>query len=274
MKGLKKVVIVSRGISTPKEWDIYQMDTATIEIDDQKFEYTLSRKEEGVTIILISGAGIPMSSWEKVFPSLLNLGSVFMYNRLGCGKSTKPNCPQSGFIIISTLKKILEKLGLEPPYLFVGHSLGGLYANLYARLFPNDLLGIVLVDSSHPEQEKRLKQHTSPLLATFKWLSGKWDKLFCTNKFSELLSLEKTKEEIDKAGSFPKIPLTVITGGKAPSKLFVSPSAFNIHLNNQQELTQLSSLGKQVIAKKSGHFVQLSEPELIIEEIRKLMAKQ
>lgn len=245
----------------------------TVQINEQTFEYSLSLKEGGKTIVLISGAGVPMTSWDKVSPKLLSLGNVFSYNRLGCGKSTKPSCSQSGLTIVSTLKKILEKLNLEPPYLFVGHSVGGLYANLYARLFPNEVFAIVLIDSSHPEQEERLEQYISPLMATFRWLSQKWDKLFDTNKFSEILSFENTKKEISDAGNFPRIPLTVITGGKPPPRLLVSSLAFNTHLNNQQELAQLSPLGKKIIAKNSGHFVQFSEPKIIIEEIKKLVAE-
>ncbi|MBT2659380.1 alpha/beta fold hydrolase [Bacillus sp. ISL-18] len=62
----------------------------------------------------------------------------------------KPKEPQHGVTVVNTLREALSIVGFDPPFLLVGHSLGGLYANLYARLYPNEVAGIVFVESSHP----------------------------------------------------------------------------------------------------------------------------
>nr|WP_199161569.1 alpha/beta hydrolase [Elizabethkingia sp. ASV34] len=56
------------------------------------------------------------------------------------------------------LHKLLEKIGEKPPYILVGHSMGGPYSRIFRDLYPNEVEGIVFIDSSHPEQWKRLAQ--------------------------------------------------------------------------------------------------------------------
>lgn len=62
---------------------------------------------------------------------------------MGVAGSDKPKENQDGINIVNTLREALTIVGFKPPFLLVGHSLGGLYANLYARLYPNEVEGIV-----------------------------------------------------------------------------------------------------------------------------------
>jgi pimeloyl-ACP methyl ester carboxylesterase len=93
-----------------------------------------------------------MDSWSKVFPEIGKNTTVFAYNRPGYGNSSKAITPRDGATVVEELRALLNSRGLRPPYVLVGHSLGGIYVQLFARKYPDDVVGLVLVDSSHPSQ--------------------------------------------------------------------------------------------------------------------------
>src|SRR4030095_4845876 len=89
----------------------------------------------GPTVVLINGGGGPLEGWYKIMPKLAEVSKVVAYNRFGIGGSDKPLEPQHGLAIVESLKEMLNALKIQTPFLLVGHSLGGLYANLFARLY-------------------------------------------------------------------------------------------------------------------------------------------
>ena len=103
------------------------------------------------TIVLVNGAGGPLDGWSRVFGPLLRYGMVVAYNRPGIGRSSRPTEPQTGALIVGTLRDLLTAIEAPPPYLLLGHSLGGLYVQLFARRLPEDVCGVVLVEAAHPD---------------------------------------------------------------------------------------------------------------------------
>ncbi|MCD6050436.1 MAG: haloalkane dehalogenase [Verrucomicrobia bacterium] len=101
-------------------------------------------------IVFEAGAGGPLESWIKVQPAVSVFARTFSYDRAGNGLSTKSSSPREGRNIAAELHAALEKAGLLPPYILVGHSLGGPYIRVFAGLYPNEIAGLVLVD---PTQE-------------------------------------------------------------------------------------------------------------------------
>ena len=89
--------------------------------------------EGSPVIVFFSGAGMPIDSWFKVYPTAATMSTAIAYDRLGVDRSDRPTVPQTGDIIVATLRTLLQRAGLTPPYLLVGHSLGGLHAELFAR---------------------------------------------------------------------------------------------------------------------------------------------
>jgi pimeloyl-ACP methyl ester carboxylesterase len=105
-----------------------------------KLEYAQSGKE-GPAVVLINGGSGPIEGWYKTFHEISEETTVVAYNRLGVGGSDKPSTPQHGDAIVATLRQLLQVVNIHPPYILVGHSLGGLYANLFARQYPNEIAG-------------------------------------------------------------------------------------------------------------------------------------
>lgn len=158
--------------------------------------------------------------------------------------------------MVKDLKDLLLCLNIEPPYLIVGHSLGGFIAHLYTITYPDDVGGLVFLESSTAKDvladSKRIKK-TDP------------------NKSSEVNHVLTTIKQIREMEAFPNIPILVVAGNK-PAFGWIRPRAKKeARMNNQRELLSLSGRGKVTIAKKSGHFPQLSEPDLVVDEINSLL---
>ncbi|TCM96895.1 pimeloyl-ACP methyl ester carboxylesterase [Paenibacillus sp. BK033] len=229
-------------------------------------EYALSVKETSLpAIILLNGGSGPIEGWHKIYHKLAEEFTILAYNRLGVGKSDKPTGPQHGAAIAAALKQLIDGLKVPPPYLIVGHSLGGLYANLFARLFPDLIAGVVLLESSHP-LDLAINDTQPAIIRYMNRVLGSLDAISPAKKWGEVHFVKETARQIEQAGPFPHKPLLVISGASRPPMM--PERAYEIRMNNQRQLVQLSPHGKQLLAARSGHFPQFTEPDLVIQAIR------
>jgi pimeloyl-ACP methyl ester carboxylesterase len=123
---------------------------------------TIKRLGARATVVFENGSRATFDTWRKVIDMLPHDVSVFAYNRPGYGSSETTAMPRDGATIAAELRGLLQQQGLPPPYVLVGHSLGGLYMQLFARRYPEDVRGIVLVDAVYPGVIK--KPEDFPLL--------------------------------------------------------------------------------------------------------------
>ncbi|AZB11006.1 alpha/beta hydrolase [Chryseobacterium sp. G0162] len=111
------------------------------------------------TIIIEAGAHSNTDMLHWVAEGLKNKTRVIRYDRDGKWFSESSNSDRiSPEFYAHQLHKLLEKIGEKPPYILVGHSMGGPYSRIFRDLYPNEVKGIVFIDSSHPEQWNRLAQ--------------------------------------------------------------------------------------------------------------------
>jgi len=116
-------------------------------VDNQVIKYA-QVNNAGTTVVFDNGLGMGMKYWDEVFLEIAKTNTVFAYNRKD-DKILKNKTMSTEKVEL--LRKLLLKRGLKPPYLLVGHSLGGLYMQYYARKYPDEVLGLVLVDATHPD---------------------------------------------------------------------------------------------------------------------------
>lgn len=235
---------------------------------DEAIEYVASGSGPA-TVVLINGSGGPIEGWHKVFSELASFAKVFAYNRPGIGRSPKPQTPQSGSRMVASLRGILLAAGLHPPYILVGHSLGGLIVNLYARLYPQEVSAVLFLEATAPEDVETLAKYESGLQ---RFLSKWVERLAPPSPNAETKHVASTVAELQRAPEFPPVPLTVITGGKPAMAWATAAEALAARAASQKGLVNLSPQGKQVIAVRSGHFPQFSEPEVVVAAINELAA--
>lgn len=226
-------------------------------------EYLLAGAGEP-PIILLNGGDGPIEGWYKVLPKLTQASSVLAYNRAGIGRTSKSDVKQTSPVVVSQLRQLLRQVDLRPPYLLVGHSLGGLHANYFARAYPDEVCGMVLLDATAPADVDLMASHRSGLQ---KRLQRAVDQLFDRRALGEARNASFSAECVGAAGRFPDVPLNVVSGGTPAMARRMPLAAREGRLMNQQDLSRLSERGRHVIAERSGHFPQFSEPDLVASAI-------
>jgi pimeloyl-ACP methyl ester carboxylesterase len=104
------------------------------------------------TVVMEAGASSAWLTWRRLQPELSQLTRVCTYDRGGHGWSEPRSGPRDAETITRELHALLEQAGVQRPFVLAGHSAGGLYVREYAREFSTELAGIVLIDSSSPQQ--------------------------------------------------------------------------------------------------------------------------
>jgi pimeloyl-ACP methyl ester carboxylesterase len=236
-------------------------------IGAESIEYVLAGSGPA-TVVLVNGSGGPIEGWHKVFEPLSAVARVFAYNRPGIGGSAKPQVAQSAAQMVDSLRQALRAAGLQPPYVLVGHSLGGLIVNLFARLHPQETAGVVFIEASTPDDVLLLHKHDTRLQ---RFLAALIAKLSPPNPLAETQQLERSVAELQAAPDFPAVPLTIISGGKPAMAWATAEQALALRAKHQAALANLSPQGRQVMALRSGHFPQFSEPELVVATIVEML---
>jgi pimeloyl-ACP methyl ester carboxylesterase len=253
------------------------------------------------TVILDSGLGDSYLSWRKVQPEIAKFTRVCSYDRAGLGYSDTSPRARTSQVFAEELGLLLRSANVAPPYILVGHSMAGFDVRLFTSLFRNEVVGMVLVDSSHPEQQKRFPPALNDLDAT--WLREQEffeftmpfgiPRLlgFCGNDaevraadcnvhsaregVAELKSISESAAQAAATGTLGDLPLAVLTADPdqpqpdLPEDLEKPTSAAWQQM--QRELAQLSTRSTHVIAKNSGHYIQLDRPDLVIEAVRNVV---
>jgi pimeloyl-ACP methyl ester carboxylesterase len=127
------------------------------------------------TVVLEAGGNEPGYAWTSVQSKLASVTRACWYDRAGVGWSDPPPSPRTSATVVSDLHEMLRRAGVPPPYVLVGASIGGEYARVYTRRYPQDVVGMVLVDSSHPDQ-----QEPTFMLSAFNRISPGKRRVICT----------------------------------------------------------------------------------------------
>ncbi|PFX55653.1 alpha/beta hydrolase [Bacillus wiedmannii] len=230
-----------------------------VQVDDFKM-YTkkFQGKKLQPVIIMEAGYGDYSKTWDHIAEELTEYGTVLTYDRAGLGKSGKSSKRRISSEMVKDLRSCLAQLRLKPPYIFVGHSFGGINARLFATFYPEDMLGIVLVDST-PEN---YKEDFLPIMSP-EFQEAYYKQFVHESSYKEFMfSLGEANKHCQ---SMRNIPLAVLAAGK---KAHYSQEAQIKWVQLQKELLRLSSNNKFVIAEQSGHYIQKDEPHYITDAVK------
>ncbi|MYE07087.1 MAG: alpha/beta hydrolase, partial [Chloroflexi bacterium] len=128
----------------------------------------------GTPLVVLESGGDALGSqgWFAVRPKLAGTTRVCTYDRAGYGWSDTGPEPRDALTISTELHRMLRGASEPPPFVLVGHSLGGAFIRVFADRYPDDVAGLVFVDSSHPETEERLPPEMSldrPIVRIAEW---------------------------------------------------------------------------------------------------------
>ena len=250
------------------------------------------RKEGQPVVVFENGHGVPLDNWEKVWPGVAECAPFVAYDRPGIGKSDSTTELPTIQHVSDRLVNLLETLEVEPPYILVGHSLGGLYVRGFPIYYPDLLAGLVIVDpadftETHSNQhiyyeglglseyqvdsliqsfiDRRNARHLTAAGPVSR--EGLYLEDIRAREFSEIM-----------AHPLPNIPVHILTGGR-----FDMPKKFHSPLYDEELLfrnklserirrwiavVQTVDNGTFLYSSHAGHYVQWDDPELVISSIR------
>lgn len=257
-------------------------------VGGRRLAYTVMGSGSPV-VVLESAFGAPGSTWETVLPAIADFARVICYDRPGLGESERAEPPRKLTDFVRDLKGLLDSLGIPGPFLLVGNSFGGYIVRYFAYQHPNQVAGLVLIESSHPDSARRMLEVMPPPAPN--------DSDFIKEMRASLISREPEEpgdniegidfsacdDQASEASSLGDLPLVVIAaanhakdeGDPINDPALVEPilaAAFERqHLATQAELTRLSSRGRFVTAQESGHFVHRYEPDLVVGILKEMV---
>jgi pimeloyl-ACP methyl ester carboxylesterase len=110
------------------------------------------------TVVLQAGLGEASSSWARIAPGVASSTRVCAYDRAGHGRSDEAG-PQDGIALAADLHTLLVRAGVPGPYVLVGHSSGGAYVRVFAERYPDEVTGMVLLDSQPADAFRALPDY-------------------------------------------------------------------------------------------------------------------
>ena len=242
------------------------------------------------TILIDVGIAGSSASWYKIAQTLSNNVRTCLYDRAGYGWSDPGRGERTTATIVHELNLLINKAEIPGPFVLVGHSFGGFTARYLAARFPKNVVGLVLVDSSHPEQIYRLsaldKAEQKPLVTgrknlvpdDFSEFERKWYFLNSSRKatlaqMGELKYFKESAYQVKHSGPIKDIPVAVLSRGIGQLPELSGVSLENEWQDMQKDLLKLSRNSWHLIVADSGHEIHKEAPNHIVENILKVVNK-
>ena len=261
----------------------------------------------GTPTVVLGAGWDPAGSlaWAQVQGELARVTRVCSYDRAGILWSERREEPRDGIRIAAELHALLGAASVPPPYVMVGHSLGGLLVRVFADRFPGEVAGFVFVDSAHPEQLERFPPEVVAALESMSLPPAFIIKAVAATGILRRSppSLPKglprevrditlgylprsivgmlgedgatgvIKKQAAATGPFADLPLVVLTAGRVQEPL---PPAMSRDVARQYqetwhvlqgELAALSTNADQRVIQDATHYIQLDNPAAVIAAI-------
>ena len=257
------------------------------------------------SVVMDSGLGGTVLDWQLVQPEVAKFARVCTYDRAGMGWGDPGDQPRTSQQIVKELHTLLGNAGVvEGPYVLVGHSFGGTNMQVYASHYPDEVAGMVLVDSAlEDEKAVTLTQSLQPSPVLLKiyatigltrlpyTLGGEPPGLTSPELEDEQVAISSHRKHVfavaDETSSLQESfnenradpmslgnkPLMVLSAGSVQlTGTGLSQEQVNLidelHSDSQAALTRRSENAKQIIAEDSGHYIQVERPALVIDAVR------
>jgi pimeloyl-ACP methyl ester carboxylesterase len=217
------------------------------------------------TVIFEAGAGDTMDVWKQIQPQVAaGCSRTLAYNRAGYEGSDAASQPRDSASIVAELRAELKRRNINPPYVLVGHSLGGLYMQYFARNYPGEVVGLVLVDSTHWNQGLSIDGTAntpywgrSSVTLFMPWIMRR-----------ELTDSATAGQQVHASPAADYLPTIVLS--RAPGAPTGTSAARLRDAELQDEIARDFPEAQHIEVSDSGHYIQRDRPELVVAAAREL----
>jgi len=237
-----------------------------VSVDGHKMHYQTGGTGT-TTVVFENGHGDDLLAWDDVFPDVAKFSKVVRYDRMGYGGSDATNQPRTLKQIATELHSMLQRANTPPPYILVGHSMGGAIIRAFAYLYKDETSGFVFVDpfnefEANGMDKKEIENDLNPADSMMRNGPANVYEEFQTLKQEILTGFP----ELHSFATLPDIPMVLLVAGKS------RPPNWQKNLVDFYE-TKMSSLSesKSIILPQSPHYIQRYDPVMVIESIRRVV---
>ncbi|HYO45773.1 MAG TPA: alpha/beta fold hydrolase [Gemmatimonadota bacterium] len=242
-------------------------------------------------VVFESGLGTPLETWTPVLSAVSEFAPAVAYDRAGIGLSEPDGLPPTPEHVAERLHALLNEIGANPPYVLVGHSLGGPYVRAFSGMFPDEIAGLVYVDPSD------FTAAMADQLAPFEAIgAGEAGKEALHNEVRQLYSTSppdiqaewRVVEELLDSGfaslrelPSPRVPIAMLLAARYEEFPVSTPLPYDdrdwweAELENRidrlMRLAMESPEGTFAVTSGSGHYIQVDDPELVVAAIRRVV---
>jgi pimeloyl-ACP methyl ester carboxylesterase len=247
-----------------------------VEIRGKK-QFYLSKGTANPVVVFVTGLGPTMDDFQEVQTKISKYAKTICYDRAGIGKSESFNNERNLENISFELKELVEKIGLDKPFVLVGHSRGGLIARYFVNKYPEKVCGLILIDPAIPEHKwKKRELRTETEKVEF----DNFYNSFCTDSVNYTATIRNefkntftTDSGLVAGKGFPlNIPITLIGSNKV-SKDKYSKKENELKVDFLKSYLKINPQIKLILTNKSGHFIHDDEPKLVVKEIVSILNK-
>ena len=241
------------------------------------------------TVVIDVGIGETYAGWRQIIDSVSSVTRVVAYDRAGYGQSEPGPMPRNSRQEAFELKTLLGNAGVEPPYILVGHSLGGLNAQCFASQFPGLVAGLVLLDppplawisgrADFPDLDAMAHQQTQSFLSMAESAGGSPDPADRARaEFLRTIASEheemfaSSAQQVDSIPSFSDLPLVVIAAGVPNTAFGASAVRFqSFWIEESKALARRSGQGRFLLIEESTHHIHRDFPQDVIASIKDIV---
>jgi len=265
----------------------------------------------GPTLVLDAGLGNDALIWGGVQPQLAKTTRVCSYDRAGFGWSDPVPGPRDADHIAVELHQLLQQANISGPIVLMGHSIAGMYIRDYAARYPDQVAGLIFLDGSTPLQDQNPAFQAAGETGIPRWASiivmrsvfaaglprvvgscarpmpgfdpHAGDLLaedLCHPQYGavnqELSSFNASGRETAHTGPFGALPVLILSQDPQQAINLAHGSRQMIDMEKawgrmQEDLKQLSTRSRRIIARGSSHAVQIDRPDVLISEVPKFI---
>jgi pimeloyl-ACP methyl ester carboxylesterase len=217
------------------------------------------------TIILESGLGDTLDIWKDIQPQIAaHCTRTVSYTRAGYVGSDPPSGPRDSATIVNELREELDRRNIRPPYVLVGHSLGGLYMQYFARNFPAEVTGLLLIDSTHWDQHMVIDAQ-----ANQQYLGQREVTLFMPLIMRKELT-DSAQAGIQVHASPPVDDVRTIVLSSTVGFKNSTPESLARAAQLQDDIAADFPGSRHVFVTGATHYIQRDKPEVVINAAREL----
>lgn len=222
-------------------------------------------------ILFEAGLGDDHKIWNqtKIPESISTTADIILYDRAGYGKSDKGTEPRNIEKLSSELDSVITKFANGRKIILVGHSLGGMIIRDYAVKNPQKIAGLLFIDPSHENYNRptQIQENLVKLLVGIKSKGAKMEAQELIEDANYMASIQ----------SLPNIPVIVLTSMKHDETNTKADKAYNKTrqdwYNAHEQLKTGITDFTHIVTTKSGHYIFLEEPSLVLDNLKLLISK-